>query len=140
MATEAKNAPLSLRITRQEKDQLDNMARLSGTNPGALASTFIREGVRRAKFPAIDFRDGRPGRVAYLSGSRWPVWLIVQLVEECGKDIVKAAQQMRKPPALVQMAMAYARSYRDEIQACLDLQEQITGETVEERLPGVEIL
>jgi hypothetical protein len=140
MATATKSAPLSLRITRREKSQLKSMAKLSGSNPGALAATFIREGVRRANFPAIDFRDGQPGRVAYLAGSRWPVWMIVQLAQECGGDIAKAASHMRKPPALVEMALAYANTYRDEIEACLQLHAQTTSETAKDRLPGVEVL
>jgi hypothetical protein len=38
------------------------------------------------------------------------------------------------------MALAYAKAYQDEIQACLQLHERTTSETAKDRLPGVEVL
>ena len=54
---------------------------MKGIPSGTAAAGYIAEGVRRSRFPAIEFRDGQPGRVAYLVGSRWPVWMIVELVQ-----------------------------------------------------------
>jgi len=72
-------------------------------------------GVRRSRFPAIEFRDGQPGRVAFLAGSRWPVWLIVELVRELDGDLPKAVELIRKPAALVRITLAYADAYPQEI-------------------------
>lgn len=81
-----KDKLVSLRLTAPEKRDLEHAAALCGQLPAPLAATYVREGVRRTRFPAVDFRDGAPGRVAYLAGSRWPVWLIVELVKECQGD------------------------------------------------------
>lgn len=140
MTTAAKSAPLSLRITEHERMELDDVAALCGSTAGTLAAQFVSEGVRRARFPAIDFRDGQPGRVAYLSGTRWPVWMIVGLVKECAGDVVEAARHMGKPVALVRMAVQYAKAYPEEIAACLRLHAETTLDAAKDRNPAIEAL
>lgn len=81
------------------------------------------ERMRRSRFPGVEFRSGSPGRVAYLTGTRWPVWLIVELVQDYSGDVEAAAKHMHRPPALVQMALDYAAAYPEEINADLQLAE-----------------
>ena len=88
---------------------------------GPLAASFVLEGIRRTRFPCVDYRDAAPGRVAHLTGTRWPVWMIAQLLEECGGDYEAAAKHARKPARLLEMAMDYAQAYPEEIAACLRL-------------------
>ena len=115
MATTTKAAIVSVRLTAREKSGLDADARMKGIPSGTAAAAYIAEGVRRSRFPAIDFRDGQPGRVAYLAGSRWPVWMIVELMRELDGDLGKAVKLILKPAALVRMALAYADAYPQEI-------------------------
>ena len=75
----------------------------------------------RSRFPAIEFRDGAPGRVAYVTGTRWPVWMVVDLVRDLGGDTSKAAKRLEKPEAVVKMALAYADAFPEEIEASLTL-------------------
>src|SRR5213593_1652312 len=119
-----KDATISLRLTQREADELAALARLRGEKPAALVARYVIEGVRRSRFPAIEFRDGEPGRVAYLAGTRWPVWMITQLVAEHRGKVEGAAKQMRRPAALVRMALAYAEAYPGEIAACRRLQAE----------------
>jgi hypothetical protein len=88
----------------------------------------------------VEFRNGSPGRVAYLVGSRWPVWMIVQLVQELNGDLETAAAQIRKPAALVKMARAYADAYPQEINDCLELHAHRDFEGMKKILPGLELL
>ena len=53
--------------------ELQQAATLCGMRTAPLAAIFVREGMRQRRFPAIDFREGEPGRVAHLAGSGWPV-------------------------------------------------------------------
>ena len=53
--------------------------------------------------------------MAFLAGSRWPVWLIVELVRELDGDLPKAVELIRKPAALVRITLAYADAYPQEI-------------------------
>ncbi len=98
-------------------------------------------GRRTAKpLPVVDPRDGQPGHVAYLRGSRLPVWMIVELVDELGGDIEAAAKKIRKPAGLIRMALAYAEAYPDEIRDCLELSANMSFESMSEILPGRERL
>ncbi len=109
-----------------------------GTAP--LAATFVREGMRQRRFPAIDFREGEPGRVAHLAGSRWSVWMIVDLVREYAGDIVAAAGQMERPQALVKMALAYTAAYPEEIEAGLKLHAERDFAGLQRVIPTLEQL
>jgi len=140
MATTTKEATVSVRLTALEKGNLDADARMKGIPSGTAAAAYISEGVRRSQFPAVEFRNGSPGRVAYLIGSRWPVWMIVQLVEDLKDDIEKTSAQIRKPVGLVKMALAYAAAYPEEIKDCLKLHAHRDFEGMKEILPGLELL
>lgn len=110
-----KDEIITLRLAKPEKAHLQAAAAQAGTRPGPLASGYVREGLRRSRFPAIEFRDGLPGRLAYLAGTRWPVWMIAELVEELAGDTAAAALKVDRPEALIKMALAYAAEYPEEI-------------------------
>jgi hypothetical protein len=140
MATMTKEATISVRLTVLEKGNLDADARMKGIPAGTAAAVYISEGVRRSQFPAVEFRNGSPGRVAFLVGSRWPVWMIVQLVKELNGDIEVASAKIRKPAALVKMALAYAEAYPLEIKDCLELHAHRDFAGMKKILPGLELL
>jgi len=68
MATMAREESVTLRLTKSEKADLEAAATLTGQPPGTLAAIYVKEGVKRSRFPAVEYRDGAPGRVAYVSG------------------------------------------------------------------------
>jgi hypothetical protein len=123
MARATKDQNISVRITAAEKRILQAEARRKRIPTGTAATSYIAEGVLRSRFPAVEFRDGSPGRVAYLAGTRWPVWLIVELVKDYSGKVNAAAKHMNRPPALVQTALDYAAAYPAEIDADLQLAE-----------------
>jgi hypothetical protein len=113
--SDTKDTTLTVRISGKTRLVLENQ---SGGVPSKLAADYIEEGVRRRLFPAIQHKVGAGGRVAYLVSTRWAVWLIADLVKDLGGDVAKAAERVRRPAALVQMALDYARAYPQEIEAC----------------------
>ncbi|HEX9045848.1 MAG TPA: hypothetical protein VF988_02375 [Verrucomicrobiae bacterium] len=135
-----KDATLSVRLTARDKANLEADARMKGIPSGTAAAIYISEGVRRSRFPAVEFRDGQPGRVAYLVGTRWPVWLIVELLEELEGDISAAVNHIRKPAALINMALAYADAYPQEIadSAALAARRDFAG--LKQAIPNLEQL
>ena len=140
MATMTKEATVSVRLTAREKSGLDADARMKGIPSGTAAAGYIAEGVRRSRFPAIEFRDGQPGRVAYLVGSRWPVWMIVELVRELDGDLTEAVKLIRKPAALVRMALAYADAYPQEIKDSAALASRRDYAGMKQEIPELEQL
>lgn len=131
MAAAAKEEMVSVRISSEEKRSLEADALRKGIPTAAVAANYIAEGVRRSRFPAVEFRNGSPGRVACLAGTRWPVWLIVELVRDYSGKVEAAAEHMNRPPALVQMALDYAAAYPEEIDADLKLAESRRREASE---------
>ena len=140
MATMTKDKSVTIRLTKPEKAALEAAATLTGQPPGTLAAIYVKEGVKRSCFPAIEFRDGAPGRVAYVTGTRWPVWMVVDLVEDLGGNTAKAAKRLEKPEPVVRMALAYAEAYPEEIAACLTLHAHRDFEGLKAISPGLEKL
>jgi hypothetical protein len=140
MAAITKEKSVTLRLTKPEKADLEAAATLTGQPPGTLAAIYVKEGVRRSRFPAVDFRDGAPGRVAYVAGTRWPVWMVVDLVKDFGGDTRKAARRLEKPEAIVKMALAYAEAYPEEIAASLALHAHRDFEGLKAISPNLERL
>ena len=109
MAAMTKDESVTLRLTKPEKADLEAAATLTGQPPGTLTALYVKEGVRRSRFPAIEFRDGAPGRVAYVTGTRWPVWMVVDLVKDLGGNTSKAGKRLEKPESVVKMALTCER-------------------------------
>ena len=105
-----------------------------------LAAIYVKEGVKRSRFPAIEFRDGSPGRVAYVTGTRWPVWMVVDLVKDLGGNTAKAAKRLEKPEPVVKMALAYAEAYPDEVAVSLTLHAHRDFEGLKAVSPNLEKL
>lgn len=80
--------------------------------------------MKRSRLPVIEFRDGAPGRVACITGTRWPVWMLVDLVKDLGGNTSKAAKRLEKPKPVVELALAYAEAHPEEIAASLTLHAQ----------------
>jgi hypothetical protein len=118
--TKTKEHRMSLRLSKDEYDDLT-----SGLKPNANLNAFcvplLVAGARRRRFPGIDFREAGERQVAWLAGTRWPVWMVIDLLDELKGDVVAAAKHMRQPAALVRVAAAYAKAYADEIEAERDL-------------------
>ncbi len=135
-----KDESVTLRLTKPDKEDLEAAATLSGQPPGTLAALYVKEGVKRSRFPAIDFRDGAPGRIAYVTGTRWPVWMVVDLVKDLRGNTAKAAKRMEKPEAIVKMALAYADAYPAEIAASIRLHARRDFEGLKAISPNLEKL
>jgi len=112
--------PISLRIPREVKAQLEKIARRFGTNPATLGADYVTEGVRTTLHPSIEFRQTPAGRMAYVRGVRLPVWLVVETVEDCGGNADKAAKLIRLPQLLLKAALVYAKAFPEEIAADRD--------------------
>ena len=135
-----KDESVTLRLTKPERAALEAAATLTGQPPGTLAAIYVKEGVKRSRFPAIEFRDGAPGRVAYVTGTRWPVWMVVDLVKDLGGHTARAAKRMEKPEPVVKMALAFADAYPEEIAASLKLHAQRDFEGLKAVSPTLEKL
>jgi hypothetical protein len=109
--------PISLRVDKRVKHDLEQIARRFGTSPATLGADYLTQGVRTTRHPSIEFRQTPAGRMAYVRGVRLPVWLTVETVDDCDGNAAKAAELLKIPILLFKAALAYAKEFPEEISA-----------------------
>ena len=118
---------------RLDTDLLDRLRRESareGIAASQLAERYIEEGVRAAEFPGITFRSGPAGRRAGLVGGPdvWEVVRDLQAARAAGRSdpVAWVTRTTDLSEAQVRLAAAYYAQHRDEIDARIDADEQLT--------------
>ncbi len=111
---------ISMRLPMKSGKRLKRMANAHGWTPSDASARLVEEGLRRADFAFIDFRDSTVGRQACLQGSSLAVWEIMQLARDYDNDVSLVAKHLRWPQAKVQAAFNYAKAFPDEINSAID--------------------
>lgn len=79
------------------------------------ATRILEEARRREDFPAVEFRDTRLGRVAYVQGTRVQVALVYgQTLDAPTLGAEKIAESFAWPQWKAAGVLAYAREFPDE--------------------------
>jgi hypothetical protein len=100
---------------------------------------LVEEGLRRAEFPSIDFRESPVGRQAYVRGSSLAVWEVIWVARGYQRDVEQTAAHLGWPEHRVQAAFAYADAFPEEIAPALEKQEAQSFETLSRILPQAEL-
>ena len=129
-----KSATLSIRLSLEERKDLNDLSRFKGTPPTALGAQFIAEGLRTARFPGIEFRNTTLGRMAYLKNSRLAVWLLRELVRQAG-SVKKLAHLIGRSAVQLEAALLYARAFPEELDAAARLNKRSPA-ALNDTLPG----
>ena len=104
----------SCRIEAGHAALLSRQAKRRHLEVSTLSSLYLKEKALEEEFPGIGFRDSAGGREAYVLGHRVAVWELVAVYHEA-KTIARTAGHFRWTPALVRCALAYAKTYPNEI-------------------------
>jgi len=110
---------ISMRLPAASGTRLKRLASRHGWTPSDASARLVEEGLRRAEFAFIDFRDSPAGRQACIQGSSLAVWEIMLLLRAYRDDLKAVAGHLRWPKAKVQAAANYAEAYPDEIAGAL---------------------
>jgi hypothetical protein len=129
---------VSVRLPRATGERLKRLARRAGRTPSDTTARLVEEGLRRAEFAWIDFRDSALGRHAYLAGTRLPVWFVAELVQKMKGGCDGAARHLGRSPAQVRAALNYAKAFPDEIAAAIEESTSFDFEKLSRLLPQVE--
>jgi uncharacterized protein (DUF433 family) len=105
----------SMRPQESTLERLSVRARLSGQQRTALAERYLREGLLMDEFPGIHFVDGAMGRRPALAGAGLDVWEIVKVLRDNDGSAPEVAAYLEIEPRLVQLAVSYYGSNREEI-------------------------
>src|SRR5687768_15434741 len=109
-----KTCVISSRLDPEQESRLNKMARQLGRTPSETSALLIEEGLRRAEFAFIDFRNSPIGRQPYLQGSSLAVWEIVWIARGYHHDAEKTAAHLEISKPKVQAALNYAKVYPEE--------------------------
>ena len=134
-----KTSVVSSRLDPDQESRLGRMARHLGRTPSETGALLIEEGLRRAEFAFIDFRDSPTGRQACIQGSSLAVWEVVWIAQGYHNNAEKAAAHLEMSPLKVKAALNYAKAFQDEIQTALREHESCDFESLSRRLPQAEV-
>lgn len=95
--------------------RLRRRARLLGEARTTLAERYLAEGLLMDEVPGVHFLDGAMGRRPALMGSGLDVWEVVKVVKDNGGSAAEAAAYLEVEPRLIETALSYYGSNREEI-------------------------
>src|SRR5437667_5588899 len=107
-------AYVSGRVPARYERLVTKQARAARTSKSNLVARYVIEKSLETEFPGISFRDSLSGREAYLTGHRVAVWEVQDVYAEM-KSIEQTARHFNWPPVLVKRALAYAKTFPEEI-------------------------
>jgi hypothetical protein len=124
-----------MRLPADSGRRLKRLASRHGWTTSDASARLVEEGLRRAEFALIDFRDSAAGRQAYIQGSSLAVWEVMALVKSYKGDSEAVAKHLRWPVVKVAAAVHYADAYPDEIGDALQENESLDLAALKRMLP-----
>jgi uncharacterized protein (DUF433 family) len=115
MAPDRERGQLSMRPSKRTLERLRERARLLGEKHTRLAERYLEEGVVMDEHPGIHFVDGALGRRPAVLGTGLDVWEIVGVAKDNGGSVADTASYLEIDPRLVEAALRYYGTYREEI-------------------------
>jgi uncharacterized protein (DUF433 family) len=112
MAT--KSAPFSMRISKRMETLVENEARRTGRSKGAIVEALADEALRMRLFPGIAFRGTDWDRRAWVMGTAFDVWQIVDAHRDIG-SIESMTEHDSASERQIRLALAYYKQFPEEI-------------------------
>jgi hypothetical protein len=138
MAT-TRSTVISMRLPAESGRRLKSMATRHGWTTSDASARLVEEGLRRAEFAFIDFRDSPAGRQAYLQGSSLAVWEVMLLVRSYRGKISAVAAHLEWPEPKVQAAVHYAEAFPEEINEAIGENDASDLVALKRMLPQAEV-
>jgi hypothetical protein len=129
---------VSMRLPAESGRRLKRMASRHGWTASDASARLVEEGLRRAEFAFIDFRDSAAGRQAYVQGSSLAVWEVALLLRAHKRDTIAVARHLGWPEAKVRAAMHYAEAFSTEIDEALAENDAMDMKALKRMLPQAE--
>ena len=126
---------ISMRLPQASGLRLRRLANQHGWTTSDASARLVEEGLRRADFAFIDFRDSAAGRQACLQGSSLAVWEVMLLARSYDNDVARLAHHLDWPEARVQAAFNYALAFADEINIALADHDATNFAALSQQLP-----
>lgn len=112
MAT--KSAPFSMRISKSLEALVESEARRTGRSKGAVVEALADEALRMRLFPGIAFRGTDWDRRAWVIGTAFDVWQVVEAYQDIG-SVERMAEGGSVSERQIRLALAYYGQFPEEI-------------------------
>jgi hypothetical protein len=110
----AKSAPFSMRISKSMEALVEREARRTGRSKGAVVEALADEALRMRMFPGIAFRGTDWERRAWVIGTAFDVWQLVEAYRDIG-SIERMADDGTAGERHIELALAYYKQFPEEI-------------------------
>ena len=129
---------VSMRLSLESGRRLKRIANRHGWTDSDASARLVEEGLRRAEFAFIDFRDSPAGRQAYVQGSMPAVWEVMMLALSYRGSLPAVAKHLRWPESRVRAAANYAEAFPEEIDTAIADNEAASFTDLKRMLPQAE--
>lgn len=116
MAT--KSAPFSMRISKSMEELVEREAERTGRSKGAIVEALADEALRMRLFPGVAFRGADWDRRAWMIGSAFDVWQIVEAHQDIG-SVERMAENGSVSERQIGLALAYYKQFPEEIDTAI---------------------
>ena len=129
---------VSMRLPVESGRRLKRMAKRHGWTPSDAGARLVEEGLRRAEFALIDFRDSAAGRQACVQGSSLAVWEVAMLLRDYDGKVEALARHLEWPLHLAQAAVNYIEAFPEEIAEALAENDAMDFDALKRLLPNIQ--
>lgn len=127
----------TMRLRQSLRKDLEAAAARNRRSVADVAQELLEEALRMRQCPGVYFADEPSGRVAKIGGTGLGVWEVVRdFSRDNDANRIRAAFPQLSQAQMTAALMYYAR-YRDEVQAQIDANAELTPETIETQYPGL---
>ena len=112
----SRNYVFTIRLPKELGLGVERYASRTGHKPAHVGAMAVDEFLRRRMFPLIDWRETPAGRVAYVKGTRFAVYWLVDAVRRVKGNLDLATRMWSVSPDKIRAALQYAEIYPEEIE------------------------
>jgi len=109
-----KSAPFSMRISKGLEALVEREARRTGRSKGAVVEALADEALRMRLFPGVAFRGTDWDRRAWVIGTAFDVWQLVEAYQDIG-SVERMAEDGSASERQIGLALAYYKQFPEEI-------------------------
>lgn len=116
----SKSKPLSIRISRDTEELIAAEARRTRRSKGAVVEALAEEALRARMFPGIGFRGDDFDRRAWVLGSAFDVWQVIEAHRDLGSVEAMVAEG-NLSERQIRLALSYCERFPAEIEEAIAL-------------------
>lgn len=104
-----------------------------------LVELLTDEAERARRYPGLAFRGPDDRRRAWIIGSPFDVWEVIQAWQDLGQEAEAVRERLGLNPRQLSLALAYYREFPDEIDRSLGLARR-SSQDLESAYPFIEVV